>query len=78
MSKAQEWATVRDMAQEHNISIATVYRRVESGAWPAGRNGKLIRFSPEQQDEIKQLITRGDTGAFQWDRIEAALNKLSA
>lgn len=72
------WATVDDLATELQISKATVYRRVETGEWPAGRTGRAIRFSPQQQDEIREMIQRQDTPEYDWDRISNALDKLSA
>lgn len=71
------YASVRDMALRHNVSEATVRRRVASGEWPAGRNGRLIRFTPEHQQKIADLIASGHTSE-DADLMERALRLLAA
>lgn len=59
------YATVKDLAKYYRISQTTVRSKVQSGQWPADRipskSGKrsMIRFSPEQQDEIQEKIRSG-------------------
>lgn len=62
---ARIWLTVKDIAEQYQLSENTVRNKVNSGEWPADRIGKgkkrkLIRFSPEQQDEIEHLVRQGN------------------
>ena len=69
--------TVEQMAARHGVSQSTVRRRVASGEWPAGRNGRLIRFTPDHQQKIAELIANGYT-ADDDDLMERALRLLAA
>ena len=75
---ARTWATVADLAEQYQVSERNVRQKVKDGAWPADRVGRLIRFSPEQQDQIAHLVRCGWTSTHQRDRISAALAQLTA
>lgn len=66
-------ASLAEMAERHNISLNTARRRVESGEWPAGRNGKLVRFTPAQQEHIASLIAHGERHEDDADLMDRAL-----
>jgi hypothetical protein len=53
---SNSYATAQEMAAKYRIGADTVRRRVQSGAWPCDRIGRLYRFSPAQQDEIAQMV----------------------
>lgn len=80
---ARTFATVRDMANYYRLSQSTVRNKVRSGQWPAERilseSGKraLIRFSPEQQDEIDQMIRAGNRARSNLDWLDDALDKIA-
>jgi hypothetical protein len=71
------YATAQDMAAKYKLSNHTVRRKAQTGEWPCGRIGRLYRFSPEQQEEIAQIIAGTQRGGYDKDRINAALRKLS-
>jgi hypothetical protein len=71
-------ATAQDMAAKYSIGADTVRRRAQTGEWPCDRIGRLYRFSPNQQDEIAQIVAGTQRGGYDKDRIAAALRKLSA
>ena len=71
------YASVREMALRHNVSEATVRRRVESGDWPAGRDGKLVRFSPEDQETIARRIASAEPTESTDDLLDRAVDLLS-
>ena len=73
-----EYATTEDMAARYKIKPVTVRRRASSGAWPAGKIGNRFRFSPEQQEEIAQIVAGERDSGLNRDRITAALNALTA
>jgi hypothetical protein len=81
---ARTYASVKDMAIYYRMSQSTVRNKVRSGQWPAERipskSGKrsMIRFSPEQQDEIDQMIRSGSTRSTSLDWLDDALDKISA
>ncbi|MDI3331445.1 MAG: helix-turn-helix domain-containing protein [Micrococcus sp.] len=73
------FTSVADMAEHYAVSADVVYRKVETGEWPASRIGRMIRFSPDQQDEIERLVvSAGARQAPKKDRITEALLKLTA
>ena len=80
---ARTFATVKDMATYYRLSQSTVRNKVRSGQWPAERipseTGKraMIRFSPEQQDEIDQMIRAGRNRATNLDWLDDALDKIA-
>lgn len=79
MARASESvATAQDMAAKYRIGVDTVRRKVQTGEWPGSRIGRLYRFSPDQQDEIAQIIAGTKQAGFDKDRIAEALRKLSA
>lgn len=75
---SQSYATTQDMAAKYRIGDDTVRRKAQTGEWPCDRIGRLYRFSPEQQDEITQIVAGERGGGYDQDRIAAALRKLSA
>jgi len=75
---SQSYATTQDMAAKYRIGDDTVRRKAQTGEWPCDRIGRLYRFSPDQQDEIAQIVAGDKPGGYDKDRIAAALRKLSA
>lgn len=79
---ARTWANVEDMALHYRVSESTVRNKVNSGEWPAERigNGKrrMIRFSPEQQDQIDANIRTGQRAHSNLDWLDEALDKIIA
>lgn len=71
-------ATAQDMAKRYGIGADTVRRKAQTGEWPADRIGRLYRFSPNQQDEISQIVAGTKQGGYDKNRIAAALRQLSA
>ena len=78
MSRSQSYATTQDMAAKYRIGDDTVRRKAQTGEWPCDRIGRLYRFSPDQQDEIAQIVAGNQQSGYDKDRIAAALRKLSA
>lgn len=80
---ARTFATVKDMALHYRMSQSTVRNKVRSGQWPAERipseTGKraMIRFSPEQQDEIDQMIRTGNRARGNLDWLDSVLDKIA-
>lgn len=80
---ARTYATVKDMAVYYRLSQSTVRNKVRSGQWPAERipseSGirSAIRFSPEQQDEIDQMIRSGYKRSTNLDWLDDALDKIA-
>jgi len=83
MPRARTFATVEDLAIYYRMSQSTVRNKVRSGQWPAERipseSGKrrMIRFSPEQQDEIDQMIRSGRRANSSLDWLDSALDKIA-
>lgn len=77
-ARTESYATTQDMAAKYRIGDDTVRRKAQTGEWPCDRIGRLYRFSPEQQDEIKQIVSGAKASGYDKDRIAAALRKLSA
>ena len=75
---AQTWATTEDMAARLRISPRTVRRRVREGTWPASRVGNLIRFSPDQQEQIAQSLAPQVTPIRSASRIRDAFKSRRA
>lgn len=74
----ESYATAQDMASKYKLSNHTVRRKAQTGEWPCDRIGRLYRFSPDQQDEIAQIVAGHQQSGYDKDRIAAALRKLSA
>lgn len=72
---SHRWATVMDMADCYRISDKTVRAKVASGEWPADRIGRLIRFSPDQQDAIRHQVAVGTSRRRRSDRLREALER---
>lgn len=77
---AHTYATPADLAARYQISVDTVRARVnaKTDPWPSSRLGRLIRFSPEQQDEIARRIAVEKAPARRASRIQAAFDALRA
>ena len=75
---SESYATTQDMAARYRIGDDTVRRKAQDGTWPCDRIGRLYRFSPNQQDEIAQIVAGTHAGGYDKDRIAEALRKLSA
>lgn len=71
-------ATAQDIAARYRIGADTVRRKVQTGEWPCDRIGRLYRFSPDQQDQIAQIVAGTVAGGYDKDRIAAALRKLAS
>lgn len=69
------YATVADMSDCYRISDKTVRAKVATGEWPADRIGRLIRFSPEQQDTIRHQVAVGTSRRRRSDRLREALER---
>lgn len=65
------------MAERYRIGTDTVRRKAQTGEWPCDRIGRLYRFSPDQQDQIAQIVAGTIQGGYDKNRIAAALRKLS-
>lgn len=76
--KTEPYATCKDLAEEYGIEVITVQRRARDGKWPAGKIGNRYRFSPEQQEEIAQIVSGKRDSGYDKNRIAEALRKLSA
>lgn len=70
-------ATAQDIAARYRIGTDTVRRKVQDGSWPCDRIGRLYRFSPDQQDQIAQIIAGNQPAGYDKDRIAEALRSLS-
>jgi hypothetical protein len=75
--QSESYATAQEMAAKYQITPDTVRRKVMDGSWPCDRIGRLYRFSPDQQDEIAQIIAGTKRGGYDKNRINAALRMLS-
>lgn len=75
---SESYATTQDMAAKYRIGADTVRRKAQTGEWPCDRIGRLYRFSPDQQDEIAQIVAGTQRGGYDSNRIAEALRKLSA
>ncbi|WP_407938616.1 helix-turn-helix domain-containing protein [Nesterenkonia haasae] len=51
----QRWATVNEIAELYSISLTTVRARANSGEWPCSRQGRMLRFSPSDQQRIRDM-----------------------
>lgn len=76
--RTESYATAQDMAAKYKLSNHTVRHKAQTGEWPCDRIGRLYRFSPDQQDEIAQIVANGGGRGYDKDRLRAALRKLSA
>ena len=76
MPEERSYLTAQEMAAKYKIAPDTVRRRVADGSWPCDRIGRLYRFSPEQQDEIAQIVAHHPRPSYDKDRINAALRML--
>ena len=77
MAEERSYVTAQDMAAKYKITPDTVRRKVTDGSWPCDRIGRLYRFSPDQQDEITQIVTGRKRAVYDKDLISAALRKLT-
>ncbi|MGR6901104.1 helix-turn-helix domain-containing protein [Glutamicibacter creatinolyticus] len=75
--RTDSYATTEDLAAEYGISVVTVQRRASDGSWPAGKVGNRYRFSPEQQDEIRQIVLGNHDSRFDKTRIADALRRIA-
>ncbi len=75
--RTASYATTEDLAAEYNIKPITVQRRAADGIWPAGKVGNRYRFSPEQQEEIRQIVLGNRGNRFDKNRIAEALRKIA-
>ena len=71
-------AITQDMAAKYRVGDDAVRRKTQSGEWPCDRIGRLYRFSPDQQDEIAQIVAGTQRGGYDKDRIAEAPRKLFA
>lgn len=76
--RSESYATAQDMADRYRIGADTVRRKVQTREWPGERIGRLYRFSPDNQDDIAQIVAGTQQGGYDKDRIAEALRKLSA
>lgn len=75
---ARVYATTADLGEQYRITEETVRARVRSGEWPADRIGRLIRFSPEQQDQIATQIATVKATSRSDDRVADILARLAS
>jgi len=78
VAEERSYMTAQDMASKYKITPDTVRRRVLDGAWPCDRIGRLYRFSPDQQDEIAEIVAGSRAIPYDKTLIAAALRRLSA
>lgn len=76
--RTESYATAQDMAAKYRIGADTVRSKVQTGEWPCDRIGRLYRFSPDQQDQIAQIVAGTVRGGYDKDRIAEALRKLAS
>lgn len=76
--QSEHWETVQDMARRYRISEDSVRRKVKNDEWPCDRIGRLYRFSPEQQEQIQQIVAGNTDTGLDKNRIAEALRKLTA
>lgn len=48
------WATLQDIAERYSHPVKKVIAKANRTAWPCHRQGRLIRFSPDDQRIIAQ------------------------
>ncbi|MFJ5108656.1 MULTISPECIES: hypothetical protein [unclassified Glutamicibacter] len=75
--KSESYATTSDLADEYRLKPITVQRRAKDGTWPAGKVGNQYRFSPEQQEEIRQIVLGKRGNQIDKNRIAEALRKIA-
>lgn len=51
----ERWAKVREIAELYSMSEEAVRRKARDGTWPSHRQGKAIRFSPDDQQRIEDM-----------------------
>lgn len=73
--KSEQWWSTEDLAQMLNISEATVRRRARTGQWPHQKIGRLYRFTNEDIQEIKELLTVDTDYFYDRDRVARLLRK---
>lgn len=71
------YATTEDLAYLYRIKRITVQRRAADGTWPSSKIGNRYRFSPEQQEEIKQIVLGTRDNGLDKNRIAAALRNFA-
>lgn len=74
----ERYVGVAYMAAKYDVSKDVIYDLVSSGAWPAGRVKKSIRFSPAQQDEIDVIVLKGRQKTYRSNRLRDLLDRKSA
>ncbi|WP_156837256.1 hypothetical protein [Nesterenkonia alba] len=77
----QRWATVSDLADLYAMSQTAVRTRIKTGEWPCHRMGRTIRFSPEDQRDIRDMwksnqpdLPTRKQNALRRERIKRLLN----
>ncbi len=77
----QRWATVSDLADLYSMSQTAVRDRITSGEWPCHRLGRTIRFSPDDQQVIRDMwksnqpeLPARKQNALRRERIKKLLN----
>lgn len=77
----QRWATVSDVADLYSMSQTAVRARITSGEWPCHRLGRTIRFSPDDQQAIRDMwksnqpdLPTRKQNALRRERIKRLLN----
>lgn len=59
MGSGESWVRVAEVAAHLRVAKESVYRWVESKAFPAHRVGRLLRFKLSEVDEWVKLSARG-------------------
>lgn len=77
MAEERSYATAQEMAAKYKLSDHTVRRKVLDGVWPCDRIGRLYRFSPDQQEEIAQIVAGPARFVYDKEAISAALRKIT-
>lgn len=77
----QRWATVSDLADLYSMSQTAVRARITNGEWPCHRLGRTIRFSPDDQQDIRDMwkssqpdLPTRKQNALRRERIKKLLN----
>lgn len=50
------WLTIQQLAEEMGIGVDKIRARIKDKKWPHRREGRMIRFTPEDVQDIKDLL----------------------
>ena len=77
LNSARAWSTPAQVAEHFQISAATVYAKIHSGAWECTKLGdRLYRFSAAQIANIEAGVPTSPTRRPDRSAMKAALKKI--